>query len=102
MAGELVLVGARSQAQWPEWEPLLRRPPAGLGAYDAADAYGVLVALAVRQAGPGSVVKITKALKEPFWLNDETWGMGPSAEEGAAAMEAMLAGNVPDSLKRRR
>lgn len=86
MAGELLLLG---------------RPR--VGSMDAADAYGVLVALAVRQAGPGSVIKITKALLEPYWLTDETWGTGPSAEEGQDAMMAMLTtGKVPEGVAKRK
>lgn len=57
---------------------------------DAAEAVAVLVALAVEQAGPGSLLKIDKALREPFWLTEETWGTGPAAEEGMAAMMEMF------------
>lgn len=63
--------------------PQLHELPADL----AAD---VIFALAVEQAGPGTLSKIDKALREPYWLTEESWGLGPSAEEGLSAMEDMF------------
>lgn len=50
----------------------------------------VILALAVEQAGPGSLTKIQKALGEPYWLTEESWGTGPAAEAGQAAMMDMF------------
>lgn len=73
IAGELHLSGSRP----------LERLPAPL-------ACSVIITAMVRTAGPGSLPKIMKALAEPYWLRDETWGMGPAAEEGQDAMMAMF------------
>jgi hypothetical protein len=43
---------------------------------------------------------VSRALREPFWLDEDSWGTGPEAEEGAAAMEQMMAGNVPAGVQR--
>lgn len=86
VAGELVLLGLG--------------PLARMLAHVAVD---VVYALAVRQAGPGALATLHRRLAEPYWLTDESWGTGPTAEAGQDAMMAMLGtGKVPDGVAKRK
>jgi len=66
-----------------------------LGEWDADEAISWLWSLMVDSVIPqddrmARVAKLEKAMMDPFLLLDESWGTGPTAEAGMAAMMDMF------------
>ena len=73
-----------------------------IGSWPAHVAVPLLTTMLCRAAGPGTVHKVLRALREPFWLDEDSWGTGPTAEAGQDAMMVLASGKVPEGVPKRK
>lgn len=62
-----------------------------IGDMDSRDAIACLFVLAVRWSERHQqVTNLLRRLRDPYWLTEESFGTGPTAEAGQAAMMALV------------
>lgn len=70
-----------------------------LGEWPACDAIDLILVHACAAYGDGAVDRITKHIRQPFWLTEADWGMTPDDEANLAEMERRYAPAGPAMVR---